>query len=261
MTPEEVDEAATLLTQARLSISTLPSLKPHEPLDLRAANRIADSHAKQLGWDVTGWKVGSTSAVAMQILGSSEPFAGRVFDGTVYGSRILDFDAIHEPLIESEFAFVLGQALPPRNERYSLEDVRAATVAICPALEFVTSRLAAGLQAGVFNIIADSGSNAGVVLGDPVPVNECPPLSTVTAELTVGGERVVTGSGADILGDPWRSLEWLANHLSDRQIGLEAGQFVMSGTCTGIQPLPGGATATATFAGMGEVTVSRTASS
>lgn len=261
LTSEQIEEAAAMLTTARLSASTVPSLDPCAPTNTSAAHMIADRHAEMLGWDVVGWKVGSTSALAMKILGSSEPFPGRIFEGSVFGSKILQSEAIHEPLVESEFAFVLGKALPPRNQRYSVAELQMATQAIAPAFEVVTSRLEGGLQAGVLNLIADSGANGGVVLGVPTPTAECPPLSEVSVVLKIGGERIATGRGSDILGDPWQSLEWLVNHLSARQIGLKAGQIVLSGTCTGAHPLPRGSTATAMFSGLGDVALYRTAGS
>lgn len=259
LTHDQVNEAAERLTHARLAIEQIDSLGDCAPNDLASAHLIADAHAKSLGWSPIGWKVGCTSAEAMRILSCPQPFPGRVFDGTVHRSEILHHDAIHNPLLESEFGFLLGKSLPSRDSRYSIEELKDATLAVVPAFELVTSRFTDWLEVGYHSIIADSGSNGGVVFGEPVDLADCPLLADVAVALTIDGETIAEGTGADILGDPWSSLEWLANHLSARQIGLRAGEFVLSGTCTGAKPFPVGTTATATFAGLGEVTVSRTA--
>lgn len=259
LTPEQIERAATRLTKARLAVDQFDDLGDCAPTDLSSAHLIAQTHADMLGWERIGWKVGCTSARAMQILNCSESFPGRVFDGTVYGSEILHHDAIHQPLLESEFAFVIGKNLPPRDTQYTVDELKEATLAVIPSFEIITSRFTDWLAVDYLSLIADSGSNGGVVFGDPVETEHCPPLADIEVTLTIDGEQVAMGLGSDILGDPWRSLEWLVNHLSARQMGLKANEFVMSGTCTGAEPLPVGASATATFAGFGEVTINRTA--
>lgn len=258
LSTDQVEAAATALTRARRLIEQLSGLDEATPNDLRSAHAIADLHAEQLGWSVVGWKIGCTSAEAMQILSSPGPFAGRVFDGTVYQSAILHHDAMIDPGLESEFAFILGRDLPSRGAPYTVDDVQSATIAVAPALELVAPRFDDFTGVGYLSLIADSGANGGVVFGEPVPIEQCPELRDVHVELDIDGVTVKRGVGDAILGDPWRALEWLANHLSARQIGLRAGEFVMSGTCTGIDPLPPGSVATGRFAGLGDVLIERT---
>ncbi len=259
LTREQITTAAQRLTNARLAVSHIDDLGDCTPTDPGSAHKIATAHAEQLGWESIGWKVGCTSTRAMQILNCPEPFPGRIFDGTVYGPELLPHNALRTPLLESEFAFVLGKNLPPRDELYSLDELKEATLAVIPSFEIVSSRYTDWLAVDYLSLIADSGQNGGVVFGDPVGAEHCPLLADVEVTLAIDDEVVSSGRGADILGDPWRSLEWLVNHLSARQIGLCANEFVFSGTCTGAELLPAGSTATATFSGFGEVTVTRTA--
>lgn len=259
LTRDQITKAAKDLTEARLAVGQIDSLGDNAPNDPASAHMIATSHAEMLGWEPIGWKVGCTSARAMQILNSPESFPGRVFKDTVYGPEPLPYDAIHNPMIESEFAFVLGKNLPPRDSQYSVEEVKDATLAVVPSFEIATSRFTDWGAVSYLSLIADSGQNGGVVFGDPVETEHCPSLAGITVTLTIDGEEVSAGNGSDILGDPWRSLEWLVNHLSARQIELKANEFVLSGTCTGAILLPGGSTATASFTGFGEVSITRTA--
>ena len=41
----------------------------------------------------------------------------------------------------------------------------------------------------------------------------------------VNGESAATGSGANVLGHPVRSLTWLANHLADAGIATSDSQY------------------------------------
>lgn len=255
-----VSRAARLLTNARRSVDQLVSLEDLTPTTIEEAYAIADAHAEQLEWTTVGWKVGCTSDKARKILNSPGPFAGRIFDGTVYPpylSKPLHSNAMHEPGLECEFAFFLGDDLPPTTNTYSVADVKAATTAVAPAIELVSPRFTDFTGVGYLSLIADSGANGGVVLGELVKTKSCPELSSVTVELELDGAVVANGDGSAILGDPWASLQWLANHLSDREIGLHAGEFVLSGTCTGITSLPTESAAVARHEGLGSCEIRR----
>lgn len=249
--------AAALLTDARRTRTRLSNLGADAPSDVASAHRIANIHAEQLDRRVAGWKVGATSDQAMQMLSSPGPFAGRVFEHTVHQSRIVDERDLVDPKVECEFAFIIGTDLAPQSEQYSVDEVKEATAMVAPALELVDSRFEDMLSVGYLNLIADSGANGGVVIGEPVDTSACPELASVGVRCLVDGSQTASGDGSAILGDPWRALEWLVNHLSARQITLSAGQFVMSGTVTGITPLGLGQTIVGDYGGFGQVEVTR----
>lgn len=257
LTPEQIDDAAAQLAEARRSVTPLDSLGPLTPTDAATAEAISDAHAAALGWDVIGWKVGCTSELAMRILGSPGPFAGRIFDGTSHGSRQLAADAMIRPQVECEFAFILGADLPPSDTPRTVDEVRTATAGVAPAIELVDTRFSDFTGIGYLSLVADHGANGGVVIGDPIPTADLPELRDVEVTCTVDGVDTATGPGSAILDDPWNALVWLADHLGGRGIALRAGELVMSGTCTGIADLPVGSTATARHGGMGEVSVTR----
>ncbi len=258
LTTAQIDVAAAQLAEARRSVTTLESLGEATPTDPPTAEAISDAHAAQLGWEVIGWKVGCTSELAMQILNSPGPFAGRIFDGTSYGSRQVATAAMVRPQIECEFAFILGEDISPRTEPHTVESVRSATAAVAPAIELVDTRFSDFTGIGYLSIVADHGANGGVVLGEPVPIEDVPELRAVEVTCVIDDVEAGRGPGAAILDDPWNALVWLANHLGGRGITLRAGEIVMSGTCTGIADLPVGSTATASHAGLGSVSITRT---
>jgi len=51
-------------------------------------------------------------------------------------------------------------------------------------------------------------------------------------------------------------LTWLANELSQRGLGIKAGQIVTTGTCCGFNPLSVGDVAVADYGPLGKVEVS-----
>ena len=45
------------------------------------------------------------------------------------------------------------------------------------------------------------------------------------------GTMARTGTGVNVLGNPWNALTWIANELSRYGISLLAGEIVTTGTC------------------------------
>ncbi len=253
LTAGQIAEAAHRLTDARANGRLLPGLGDCTPTSPADAEAISDLHADELGSEVAGWKIGCTSERAMEMIGSPGPFAGRVFDGTVFEAGDVPAAGYQQPLVESEFAFILGQDIPARLEPWSVDEVRDATLAVAPAFEIIDTRLDDFTGVGYLSLVADSGANGGVVLGTPRGTDELPLLAGVRVSLDIDGEEQVVGGGADVLGDPWNALSWLADHLGSREIDLTAGQIVMSGTCTGAVAIGPGQEVTAHFAGLGPI--------
>jgi 2-keto-4-pentenoate hydratase len=84
-------------------------------------------------------------------------------------------------------------------------------------------------------------------------------LASHQLRLSINGEERATGSGnALIYGDPVAMVTWLVNQPQLAACGLRAGEFVMTGTCTGLLPLAAGDRATADFGALGQVHASFT---
>lgn len=253
-----VDDLARLLIEARNERQALTGV-PDElmPADGDQAQLVDDRVAKLTGWPVVGWKIGCTSEHAQQLLGSPGPFSGRVYSIRQSGQTMAADELAGDPMVEGEFAFVLGRNLPPIESGYSTEAVLAAVAAVQPSIELVGGRFAQLVGTPLPLLMADAGSNVGLVLGQPVPVDgvDVAALTSMAASMDIDGEVAGSGTGADVLGDPVEALRWLANHLSGRGIGLEAGQVVSTGTATQIAPLCAGSTATLTIDGLGTATV------
>ncbi len=257
LSPAAARAAAELLLKARGDHRQLERLPPDcTPQSVDDGMAIQNALAELWGLEVAGWKIGAASEAAMRMLGATAPFPGRVFAPWLLDSPArVAASALHGCIVECEFAFRLGRALPPREGDYGPDEVRAAVDAVCPALELIDTYWVDGVALGVAHLIADNGSNGALVLGAPIPDWRAQDLAAASATLTVDGAPAAEGTGAAVLGHPLNALVWLANDLSRRGIGLAEGAVVASGSMTGITQCRPGATALADYGLLGKVQV------
>jgi 2-keto-4-pentenoate hydratase len=137
----ELDAAAALLVAAHRALRPRPSLpKACNPTNLLEAYTVQDRFVARLGRPV-GYKIGYTNATLQQSLGISSPVFGRLIEGRVWQSPAkLPASGFATRVIETEFGFRMGGALPPRAAEYSFEEVTAAVAAAMPSFEIVDSR-------------------------------------------------------------------------------------------------------------------------
>jgi 2-keto-4-pentenoate hydratase len=132
--------------------------------------------------------------------------------------------------------------------------VLTATEFVVPALEVIDSRIV-DWSIQLPDTIADNASSARVVLGGRAVRIDALEPRLVGVVLYKNGEVVQTGASGAVLGNPTNAVCWLANKLSGFGHALEAGQVVMSGSCTQAVPVTGGDQIRAEFEGIGHVSV------
>lgn len=205
-----------------------------------------------------GWKVGSTSLEAQKLLGTSGPGASPILAPFSYPNGFaIPIFAAHQPALEGEFALRFGKDLPARPEPYSETEVLDAIDAVAPGLEIVGSRRVGGLFGqGRMLVNADFGANIAFAHGDWVSDWRGHDLAAAGVTLLINGEVIAEGTGALALGSPLNVAVWLANNLSQRGIGVRAGEFVTTGTCTGVKPVKAGDAVTVNFGPLGKLEVS-----
>jgi 2-keto-4-pentenoate hydratase len=130
-----------------------------------------------------------------------------------------------------------------------------AVDAVIPAIEIVSPRLDRLAADSPFELVADFGANGGVVLGKPLADFHSLDFATLSATMHIADVPKQQGIGALALGNPLNVLEWLANTLRSSGGGILAGQFVMTGTLTGLHAPAPGETAIADFGELGQVQV------
>ena len=210
---------------------------------------------------VVGWKIAATSSNGQAHINVSGPMAGRLLSGQVFESGATVPSAGNRMRVaEPEFAFTMGQDLPPQTAAFSLAQVMAAVATLHPAIEVPDSRLAPFTEAGEAQLLADNACARHFVLGPAAPegwrntdLGQHAVQAQVKQQESVRYSR--SGSGAWVLGDPRIALTWLANQLSSLGITLQKGQVVTTGTCMVPLELEPGDTAHADFGALGQVSM------
>ena len=250
-------DLARRLWQARCSGGTVSTDDIFKPQTLDEAYAIQHEIVALSGEPARGFKVGSTSAEAQRALGTTEPGAGVLLAPHVYESpATVAITPAHTPLVEGEFAYLLGRDLPPRAAPYTMDEVAHAVAAVAGAIEVVGTRFAGGLAGkGRLLVTADCGANIALVCGAWRHDLRAADLKAHPVAMTINGAVHGTGTGARALGDPMNVLLWLANQQSAQGRGLKSGEIVSTGTCTGLDAVSSGDRVQADFGALGAVEI------
>jgi len=260
MTDDRHTQAATLLWQHRRAGSKLAAL----PAALRPASADA-GHAIQARLPavaadtVAGWKIAATSSAGQAHIGVAGPLAGCILSRCVHADgAAFSLAGNGMRVAEPEFVFRFGRDLPARPAPYAADEVLAAVATLHTGIEVPDSRFADFVQAGEAQLLADDACAHQFLLG-PATTADWRAIDlaghAVQARVHNAGALRLdrSGSGAAVLGDPRLALAWLVNDLSARGIGLQAGQFVTTGTCMAPLAVLPGDTVLADFGVLGRV--------
>jgi 2-keto-4-pentenoate hydratase len=227
--------AAQLIATARRDRAVLKALPPEAAPADEAEGYLVQRAVHDLllpnTGPLVGYKIGCTSPVMQQYLQIAHPCGGGVFERGVQESGVTlpaaDFVRVG---VECEIAVRLGRTLLPSEEPFTAEWVKEAVDACLPAIEIVDDRYEKWETLGAPTLIADDFFAAGCVLGAQVARTAAPDLLSIIGRTLINGEETGHGTGADVLGDPYQALAWLANHLAEEGKGLHAGQIVLTGS-------------------------------
>ena len=254
---ERAARAGALLWQAwrdGRQIDALPA--DCRPGTVEQAYAAQDELASSAGLAVAGYKIGATNARVQARFGVDAPFSGRLFADFVGESPLsVPPGRVNFHTVEPEFDFVMGRALAPRATPYTREEVRESVASVHPAIEVPDSRYTDWLSMTATDLIADNAIAGLLCLGPAAEEGLAHDLATQPVIVRVNGALASEGAGRNVLGDPWNVLVWLANHLSARDMTLEAGHIVTTGSATDIVQCRPGDTVTADFGALGEVEV------
>lgn len=224
-------EAANRLMDARRTRTPLEELPAElRPTSLHEAYVVQDTMATAYG-DIGGWKVGAPTADAEPIFAPMPKAliapSGAVLRGIRYRG------------LEAEVAFLLGRDLPARTEAYTRDEVLAAVASCHPAIEVLESGLIDPVTADRLSMIADLQMHGAFLYGPAIADWRSIDFAQEKVTLAVDGSVRVEKQGSNTSGDLLRLLPYLANEGAFRTGGLEAGQWITTGSWTGnIQAMP-----------------------
>lgn len=175
-----------------------------------------------------GYKIGLTSPRMQAMCGIDRPIAGVILADRVHRSGVcLELSDYGRLGLEFEIAVRMARDLRPDDRPLELSDVAAVVDAVCPAIEIVDDRHCDYATLEVLSLVADNSWNAGIVLGEFSA--SWPDLAAIEGVVSRDGGVIDRGTGRDVLGHPFRSVAWLAEHLADTGDRLRAGDIVMTG--------------------------------
>ena len=136
-------------------------------------------------------------------------------------------------MVEAELGFRMLFDLPARSEVYNSDEVAEHAVLVS-AFELGGSHFSpkifdTQIETDFLLAYADNSLNLGVVVGDDIKDWREMALLDMKIELTIDGGSPVPGLPDELRREPLEVLVLLANDLSQRGIGLEAGQVVVLG--------------------------------
>ncbi len=257
MTEEELRQGASQILEARRTVTKLAGLADAcRPMSVEDAYEMQRLATELWNDELVGWKVGATSKEVQTLFGMAEPAYGPVFKQTVYPSPArLKASAFQHLMLEAEFAFTFGESLPARAKPYAREEVLAAIDALIPSIEIISPRFKRLIADHGPQMIADFFGNGGAVLGTPRKEWRDIDLAAHAVSLSIDGTKRQDGTGALVLGNPLNVVEWFVDALRSHGQTIEKGQFVMTGTMTGLHAPKPGETAVADFGDLGKVEV------
>ena len=245
MEQSDIEDAAMFLLHLHTQKTQIGGF-PGEfsPKTVEEAYDIQDAMHRFAGWELDVLKVGCTSEIAQQVLGIPHPIGGRIpVDGVFADGATIPRALLNaEPLLECEIAMRL--------------DSNGKVEACAPAIELVNSRFKDTSKVSGPSIVADNSAGAGVVLGDALPIEHIDDFSQLAVSLmSDDGTEIAKGSGAALLGGPQASIAWTLEHEANRGRTIDAGTWIITGTCTGLTPTEFGKSYTADFGALGTVSL------
>ena len=247
---------AQALWNARLDATTIPRNFEGRPTTEDAAYQVQREMIAASGLEPSGWKIGATTEPLLAVLDVERPFLGPVFEEYTWR----DGDAIpFQPgfRLETEMTLRLKSDLPYRVEPYTRAECEAAVGSIFTSFEIIRFRFEGEGASASYRAVADCGVNAGMVLGPETTDWSGLDLMPHPVSLSVNGEHAVTGAPIDLMWEHiFDAAGWTANHSFMEGRGLRAGDYLMTGTCTGMRPLERGDSVMADFGSMGTISAS-----
>ncbi|GIL39926.1 hypothetical protein [Roseiterribacter gracilis] len=243
---ESASAAAHQLLEVRAGRSAPLSVLANAPNDASEALEVQKLVLASIG-PVGAWKVGAPGPDATPNT-SPLPLSGVLPSDSTVRTRV--------GIVEGEICFRLVRDLPPREAPYDAQDVFAAIGGCMAAIEVLDSRFTDFESLKLPTALADLQHHGALVLGEPAEAWSFDMFASLDVELNITDAPALRAFASNPGGtDLARLLVWLANSDSARAMGgLQAGQYITTGSWTGKPVVPDGGRATVHFPGFPPVT-------
>ena len=248
---QSLETLARSLAEAWRTSGTIP-LPPADaaPASRADAFAIQDRMAEIVGDHCAGWKVGAAVRAVQILEGHDGPITGRLLASRIYASPAQVPASMFDGYkIECEFAFRFRQAIPARARAYTRAELEPLLV-FHPGLELAGTRYAAGTGGRKFtthDAIADNGTGGGYVVAEGIEAWQGIDFERLAVDARIDAGDPIQVYAGEFRRDPVDILVETVNGLSERGIGLAAGDLLSTGSLTLPTPLRKGQTYVARF--------------
>jgi len=189
---------------------------------------LARDVAKTAG-PVTGYKVAYASKVAQKQFGMDEPARGPFYRVQRLPNRsTLSAKAFNEIMLETEVAFTLAQRIDKPIK--DVAELKPYVKWVHPAFDAGNFPYDVTQAKPVPADMVAIGTGAHVFILGPAQCPDAVDVGAIDLSLARNGKTIRKSPARDVMGNPWNSLLWCANHLHKYGLNLEAGMVVLTGT-------------------------------
>jgi 2-keto-4-pentenoate hydratase len=220
------------MVAGRKTQTLIPSMtETYGSFSIKRAYQIQRSLARELSKDLgplTGYKVAYASKAAQKQFGIPEPASGPLFKlQRVPNGSTLPMSTFGEMTLETEIAFTIGKRID-----HAIEDVaqiKNYVKWVHTAFDAGDYRFRADAAPKVQDQIA-SGVGAHVFVIGPAVCPSKVDVDALRLKLIRNGQTLADSPATDVMGSPWNSLLWCANHIVKLGGKLEPGAVIVTGT-------------------------------
>ncbi len=224
------------LISARINNSLLPEKFPLNDLSnsYRIISHIIDDN--NFKYQQIGWKIGATNDKAQQSLNAKEPFYGPLHRNYIFNNNEkikLNGYGIFRA-IEAEFCVKLKNDIVKKQNPYNPMEVFNSIEGIYPAIEIAATRFTTS-NLDIYNVISDFALNGCCIINTNHNLlqsnNNYDYLSNIPIVININNNKIISSTGANVLGNPIHALTWLVNKLHENEYILKKNDVIMTGAC------------------------------
>ncbi|NEU13147.1 hypothetical protein G3T14_13510 [Methylobacterium sp. BTF04] len=241
LTPDEIERIAEALASAHRSGKECLDAGLHRLTGMAEAEDVQEATLRILAGTQVGYALSATSPMTTRLLGCTEPVIAPLLRGALLedGSTFLLPHGVIG--LGAGYSFVLGRPLEDAAEGRNGEHQAADACLACHLeLQILGRRVPNRTPLNAFTATADLGLDVIHVLGPRVQDWRSVDLASTAISVSLNGNVVARGRGADTFGAPVGAVAWTARWLAGRGRRIEAGEVVAAGSCTGlVRVIPG----------------------
>jgi 2-keto-4-pentenoate hydratase len=223
-------KAAKKLDQAAVNAQPIEQLTNQNEFTLDEAyeiQRLAIKERLERGEKLIGLKMGFTSEAKMKQMGVHDMIWGRLTDSMlIQNNGQTELAKYIHPRAEPEICFRISKDI---EGEVALNDLEQYVDGVATAIEVIDSRFE-NFKFSLEDVVADNCSSIGLSIGEwQKPSGE---IRNLEMSQSFNGEIVAQGSSADILGDPWKSLQAATRLAAKYKEPIKAGHIILAGAAT-----------------------------